>query len=183
MGRLIAISPGHYPEKPGACHDGFCEYDEAVRWADLLCDLLGPGNAVRVPGKHLKDKVAFINARTPGIAVAVDIHFNAAADAEGNPVGRGCETLYMPDSDDSKCLAEACHAALVSVFTPDRGVKEGWYRMQKKFGPDFFLAKTPCPAIIIEPDFIHRRELITAGREEACRLLAKVLLDYVTEDA
>lgn len=194
MQKLIAISPGHYPEKPGACFEGFCEHDEAVRWVDTLHDLLGPGNAVKVPGKTLRDKVAFIKARTPGISVAVEIHFNSFKqwidkdhdevidDDELFHAGRGCETLYFPDSEQGMALAAVCQEALVQFFPPDRGIKEGWYRMQKRFGPDFFLERTPCPAVILEPDFIHRRDEITAHREEACKALAKALLDFVTED-
>lgn len=192
MNKLIAISAGHYPNKPGACHEGFCEYDEAQRWADYLVALLGPGNAVRVPGTPLRDKVEFIKARD--CALAVEIHFNAFQvwkDKNGNGikdidemvnVGRGSLTYYYPGSEEGKALAVQCQEILGALFPPNHGAKEGWYRMDPKNGPIFFLEKTPCPAVLIEPEFLHNKALIQANREEACKQLAVLFLNYVNKD-
>jgi N-acetylmuramoyl-L-alanine amidase len=172
---MIFVSAGHHASKPGASYKGFCEFDEAVVWADLMIDKLG-AFGIRVPSGFLRDKVDFINARNPVDSVAIEIHFNAAVDSNGNNIGRGCETLYFPGSESGKKIATTVNDALAEVFPPNRGVKEGWYRMNKKNGPDFFLARTKCPAIIIEPDFIHRKDIIQNGREEACQKMVDALV-------
>jgi N-acetylmuramoyl-L-alanine amidase len=174
----IFVSAGHYPSKPGATFEGFAEYDEAALWADDIVEKLD-GEAVLVPTGFLGHKVGFINARSP--VLAIEIHFNAAQDADGNNVGRGCETLYYPGSDKGEKLAEIVHSALTPIFDPDRGIKEGWYRMDEKNGPDYFLAKTTCPAVIIEPEFIHRKEIIQENRAMATDLLADALRDAAKE--
>jgi hypothetical protein len=187
---MIFVSAGHYPSKPGASFEGFTEYDEASDWADLIVAHLGDAG-VLVPTGFLGHKVGFINARAPKLAI--EIHFNSfkvwedlnkdglITDDELKAAGRGCETLYFPGSVRGQQLAETVHAALSSVFTPDRGIKEGWYRMQEKNGPDYFLAKTSCPAIIIEPDFIHRKEIIQNNRDDACELISLALMDAQKE--
>lgn len=176
---MIFISVGHHEDAPGASYNGFNEFDEARRWAAILMTKLGD-SAVKVPEGVLKEKVKFINQRDPVGSVAVEIHFNSAVNAEGEHIGRGCETLYYPGSTKGKELATAVNAALATVFEPDRGVKEGWYRMNPDNGPDYFLARTRCPAIIIEPDFIHRQEIIQTNRDTACNRMADVLLEYVS---
>ena len=46
----------------------------------------------------------------------------------------------------------------VVLNAKNRGAKEGWYRMDPNNGPDAFLAKTKCPAIIVEPFFLDSSE-------------------------
>ena len=108
--------------------------------------------------------------------------FNAATDSRGTNVGRGSETLYYPGSDKGKALAEACQSALEELFPPNRGAKEGYYRMDPARGPDFFLAKTKCPAVIVEPEFVHRFALITEKRVAAVDKLANALLAFEAKD-
>jgi len=170
---MIFVCAGHHVKAPGASYKGFNEYDEACLWSKLIVDYIG-NNAVLVPNGVIKDKVQFINDRDPVDSIAVEIHFNSAKDDQGTPIGEGAETLYYPDSVKGRVIATKVQAALAGLFR-DRGVKEGWYRMQKRFGPDYFLARTKCPAIIIEPDFIHRREYIQTRREQACRAIANAL--------
>lgn len=178
---MIFISAGHYPASPGARYGRFIEHDEAVIWAELLVEELG-GDGTLVPTGYLRDKVDFINKRILNGDIAVEVHFNAAKDSSGKNVGRGCETLYYPGSDKGKELAEVCQSALSVYFSPDRGVKEGWYRMDPNRGPDFFLAKTVCPAVILEPEFVHRFELIYEYRNQTVELLAdRLKLHYKGE--
>lgn len=162
---MIFISAGHYPSAPGAKWERFIEYDEAVIWADMIC--AGIDTSMRVPTGVLKNKVNFINERIMNGDIAIEIHFNAARDSNNNPIGRGCETLYYPGSEKGKELAELCQTVLAAHYPPDRGVKEGWYRMDPSKGADFFLAKTKCPAVILEPEFVHRSDIIEENREEA----------------
>ena len=186
---MILISAGHHPTKPGACFEGFCEHDEALRWVDEICKHLGE-LCVKVPPSVLKDKIAFINARSPDIAV--EIHFNSAkvwkdlnengiVDAgEMKNVGRGALTLYCPNSVKGKALATVVQEAMSPLYgTHWNGVMEGWYRMSKKYGADKFLTKTRCPAIIIEPEFIHHKDLIQEHREVACFNIVQALVEYI----
>jgi|SRR5210317_1096777 len=179
---MIFISAGHYPAAPGARYGRFIEHDEAIIWAERIADKLG-GNGTLVPTGYLREKVDFINKRIMNGDVAVEIHFNAAKDSSGNNVGRGSETLYYPGSVKGKLLAEACQSALAAHYPPDRGVKEGWYRMDPERGPDFFLAKTACPAVILEPEFVHRNELIHEFRNITCEAIALTLLNFKGGDS
>jgi len=173
---MIFISAGHYPSAPGAKHERFIEHDEAVVWADKIVELLD--GSIRVPTGVLRTKVDFINERIMNGDVAIEIHFNAALDGEGNHVGRGCESLYYPGSDKGEALALSCQAALSKTYSPDRGAKEGWYRMDRSRGADFFLAKTRCVAVIIEPEFVHRSDLITDNRKQAITNLVEMLKEF-----
>jgi N-acetylmuramoyl-L-alanine amidase len=170
---MIFISAGHHPSAPGATYERFVEHDEAVIWAEIMVDGLGDNGAL-VPTGVLKSKVDYINSRIMDGDVAIEIHFNSAM-KDGEHVGRGSETLYYPGSEDGEELAETVQSALREVFPPDRGIKEGWYHMDPERGADFFLAKTKCPALIIEPDFVHRSDLIIERRHEAIQKMIEVL--------
>jgi N-acetylmuramoyl-L-alanine amidase len=175
---MIFISAGHHPAAPGAKFDRFIEHDEATIWADKMAHKLGLDSSL-VPVGTLQQKVSYINARLMDGDIAIEIHFNAARDADNKPVGRGCETLYYPGSVKGELLATLCQDALAEVFPPDRGVKEGWYRMDPNRGPDFFLARTKCPAVILEPEFVHHANLIIENRDKAIGMLVDSLQEYV----
>jgi len=208
---IIFISAGHYPSKPGAVFDGFVEHDEAMIWSKRLMELL-KDKAMLVPTGILQDKVGFINARsTPG-SFCVEIHFNDATkwtdknrdgvmtDDEIAHIGEGAETLYCPGSDAGMRLAAIVQASLEDLFPykwtdhnrnglqekdelTGRGIKEGWYRMNKANGPDFILAKTKCPTVIVEPEFVQRKDRIISNREAACLHLAAALIAHQEEVA
>ena len=183
---VIFISAGHNPLNPGARFGHFIEYDEAQIWAKLLTEALNeltrvPESppAILVPTGLLKEKAKFINARALPGDIAVEIHFNDATDGEGAHIGSGCEVLHYPSSEKGKALASSVLEPLAVVFPPSRGVKAGWYRLDPKFGPDFFLAKTNCPAIIIEPEFVRNAETIRLKRDAAIAAVAFGLRDHV----
>ena len=172
---MILISAGHHAKKPGACYEGFCEFDEAEKWADLVVQHLGDKSA-RVPSGYLRDKVEFINSRNP--TIAIEIHFNSAV-ADGKNIGEGCEVLHYPSSKVGIILAEVILESLEMVFPPSRGIKEGWYRMDQSKGVDFFLERTKCPSVIVEPQFIHLKENIQNRRAEACLKMADAIEDFL----
>ncbi len=178
---MIFISAGHHPAAPGATFDRFIEHDEAIIWAEQMADKLGLDSTL-VPVGTLSQKVSYINARIMDGDVAIEIHFNAARDADNEPIGRGCETLYYPGSERGEHLATQCQDALALAFPPDRGIKEGWYRMDPKRGADFFLARTKCPAVILEPEFVHRSDLIVEHKDMAIGLLIDNLKEYTDGD-
>ena len=174
---MIAISAGHHNFSKGASYGSFNEHDEAVLWADYLVECL-EGEAILVPHGFLKKKVAFINGN-PEIKLAIEIHFNSAL-KDGEHIGKGSETLHYPGSTKGVMTAHIIQATLGQIFTPDRGVKEGYYQMKKHRGPDFFLAKTRCTALILEPEFIQREAIIKRDRKIACEAIAGALLDAVS---
>lgn len=187
---MIFVSAGHGPGADlGVCYEGFCEHPEACLWRDAIvagCNLLGtPSEAV--PAVSLRQKVEHVNSRVAevGKSVAIEVHFNAG----GTPgKTRGCETLYAPKSTNGAVLADFVQQAMVQFFPPDRTAKEGWYKMDHPHRvdfpgdvpgdekPDYFLVKTACPAVIIEPDFIYERVRIQGMREAAAKAIASALV-------
>lgn len=182
---MILLSAGHYPLRPGANYKSFCEHDEAVRWVESIGRYLESEYGV-VPTGKLRQKVAFINRRDP--ICAIEVHFNSAIklqDIDGDGikdivnVGNGALSLYCPGSIKGKQLASLMQSAMETIFKRHwDGVMEGYYRMDKRNGVDFFLRRTSCPAVIIEPEFIHHKDLIQSNREEVCRLLAEALDNF-----
>jgi len=167
---MILISAGHYKEKPGSSYGDFAEHQEAVIWRDILVDML---DGDPVPAGILRNKVEFINSAKPDLAI--EIHFNDAINSSGERIGEGSETLYYPGSIKGLRIANLVQSELSKIFGPNRGAKEGWYRMDKRYGPDFFLARTSCVSIIIEPEFVVNAEKIRANRESGCRAIADAL--------
>lgn len=180
---MILVSAGHHPTQPGALFGDFVEHDEAMLWVVEIARHLG-GRGLVVPPGVLAKKVDFINRHDP--ALAIEIHFNDAwkdrnADCvqqDDEHVGTGCETLYMPGSPRGESLAHAVQDSIAAIFAPDRGIKAGYYRMDPARGPDFFLARTVCPSIIVEPDFVTNADRIRANRAGACAAIATALLNW-----
>lgn len=176
----IAISIGHHKDSQGAEFEGVTEYALASGWAYDISDCIDGSFVV---SGILNDKVRKINSKDARLAV--EVHFNSYKiwedanrdgiidDDELRNAGRGSETLYMPKSIKGKLLAKHVQDQLGKIARPNRGIKEGWYRMDKKRGPDFFLRRTICPAIIIEPEFIHRLEEINKMKSQAILLIAQ----------
>lgn len=173
----IALGPGHSPPDFGACYRGLREHIEAVKVFVGLDRLLRDGNmghAVLELFGPLSAKVEEVNAWRPDIAL--ELHFNAVAPSDGGEA-RGAETLYFPGSEKGKALAERIQRALVSVCNlRDRGVKprEDLY----------FLAKTACPAVIVEPLFISSRKdtrILLARRDDIVMAIFIGIQDYFRE--
>ena len=181
MGGKVFIAAGHYPTAPGAGFEGFYEHEEATRWVSVMTALDPDARVlVPVPTGTLKEKTVFINKRCDRQRdVAVEIHFNSFVDTQGNHKGSGCVSLFYPDSKTSAALANACQEVLKVHFPPDRGIAAGWYRGNELRGPYYFLAKTSCAAVILEPEFVHHRELIQSKRQEVAQALAAMLAEYV----
>lgn len=177
----ILLSAGHYPERPGASYRGHTEHAEALLWQEILGNtLIEKGiSTTFVPIGTLVEKVQYINSQDR-VAAAIEIHFNAAV----VDTAKGCETLHFPGSGKGYSLAGYIQDQLAGVFPPSRGVKEGWWRMdfpgQEDYPGDiegdevvdYFLRRTYCPSVIVEPEFIHNIETIKAKRREGCEGIA-----------
>ena len=185
---MILVSAGHHAAAQGAQFKGSTEWEEAVLWRDIIVQEIGEHRAHAIPSGTLPQKVQYINARSPWMAV--EIHFNSAIDAEGKHVGEGFETLYYPGSVKGRIVAAEVQKHLSwALQTRNRGIKEGWYRMDAPGRVDYhgdvdgdetidyFLRKTRCPAVILEPEFIHRQTFIKRMRGPACEAIADALQD------
>jgi len=172
---MIFISIAHHEEKPGVSYNGFNEYDESIRWANCLAEILG-SQCLLVPQGTTKRKVRFINDRDPSTSIAIEVHFSHNPDTSTGPNGEGCTTLYAPRNTSSKRVAEVVSDAVGEHFGIDQGVKEGYYKDDPANGPDFFLSNVNCPSVIVMPDFIHRKGFITQLRNPACVDIAAALL-------
>lgn len=189
---MLIVSPGHYPAEPGACYPAgqrlYCEHGEALEWVRRIA--FYARNRVMVdiaPSLWLGDKVRWINRHVPSAELAAEIHFNS----DPKHAGRGCETLYCPRSEAGALAARIVQGAMSNVLGPDRGVHEGWYRMDRPGhvdypgdtdgdeNVDYFLKATACPALILEPEFIHHRERINEVRDEACEQIAHALAEAI----
>ena len=153
----ILLSAGHNPSAKGACNGDFFEHDEAVKWVKELQFLLMPFvDVVRVPTGSLKEKVNFINSQKD-VKIAIEIHFNAMMKVSGS------ESLYYPKSTKGKELAICIQREFEKngLFLPNRGAKEGYYHGAGSNGRKllYFLAKTKCLSVIIEPQFIYYRNV------------------------
>lgn len=185
------ISAGHHKKAEGARFGDVTEYQLSTKWADRIAEIMGD-QCVRVPNGTLKEKVAFIN-QFDRKSIAIDIHFNSfkmwkdqnangvVDDGEMVHAGRGSETLYYPSSKTGEKAARIMQGSISQVFKPDRGIKEGYYQMNKSKGVDFFLARTSCTSLIIEPEFIDNLETLDQNMDSCCHAIASALLDIEKE--
>ncbi len=168
----IFVSAGHHPKVKGArFKDEFVEYDEAVPGQDLICNTL-KSFGIRVQTGTLRQKVKRINnlielgGPTIDTPIAIEIHFNSAKNAKGRHIGTGTETLYR--GHEGEIIANVVQEAMCKAMgTKSRGVKER--------NDLHFLKATICPAIIIEPEFVHRYPIIQHYRKSACLRIAQAL--------
>jgi hypothetical protein len=71
--------------------------------------------------------------------------------------------------------AEDLLEVLSTYFKPNRGAKEGYYKLDPNNGIDYFLKETTCHAVIMEPEFIQNLDLINSSRVLCCKMIAKKL--------
>ena len=187
----IALSAGHNPNAKGASNGaGFNEYDEAIKWLARLMELFEGGEyiqAIAVPTGSLRSKINFVN-RQKDLKLALEIHFNSCASTKV----KGSETLFHPGSYRGKQAANLIQRSVASLMPPNRGIKEGWYRMDRPGIKDYagdvpgdetidaFLRDTYCPAVILEPEFIQNKAVIEANRDICCEVIYDAIVDYLT---
>ncbi len=185
----VAISAGHNPKAKGALNaQGTYEFDLTVPWADRLAALLSireDVKVVRVPTGSLSSKIGFINQQW--FNLALEVHFNSCAAAKV----RGSETLYCPGSVVGERAARVVQRTMAAIMPPNRGTKEGWYRMDRPGIADYagdvdgdevidaFLRNTRCPAIIVEPEFIQNEQVIRDSEALCCEVIAMAVYDVL----
>ena len=189
----VAISLGHRPARPGYKIKQISEYSELAPLVGYLIQRLSQkGILAYIIGTGiLQNKVAHINRLKADLAV--EVHLNAGG-------GHGAETLYCPGSSTGKRLDQDVQDQIVLLGMRDRGVKEGWFRMDKPGvkehskdiegdeKKDYFLEKTNCPAIIIEPYFLdnNSERIAYTNNSEFYKLLAdrivNGIINFIEED-
>lgn len=191
---MIAVSAGHNPNACGAGDNGFFEYPETQRWANLIYQNLRDAgvDARLIPAEDLTAKVQVVNGFFDhgDIKLAIEVHFNSCPGGGAS----GCETLFCPGSSKGIKLASIIQRKMATLMRPDRGTKEGWYKMDRPGivdydgdvdgdeHPDYFLKATKCTAVVIEPEFIQDRQKIEDNRDACCALITEALLRYLNYD-
>lgn len=153
--RVIGVCVGHSrPGDSGAASVGNVtewKYNQPIA-ADVVARLRAAGHDAilydKYVGSSYSTSVNWIAAqlKEAGAEVAIELHFNAAAAS-----AKGFEYLYWHASPSSKKLAElltARHAATLPGTT-NRGARS---RTSTDRGA-YYLQKTPCPSVILEPFF------------------------------
>jgi len=186
--KIVALSIAHYPNRAGASYKGVNEHAVSTVWISTLKRILESYGVIviQTPVGGLRKKVKFINDHDSD--VAVEIHFNGSS----NPKVSGTETLYCPGSVKGKKFAEIVHSNYVKeMHCRDRGIKEGWYRMDRPYiedypgdidgdeKKDYFLQYTSCPALIPEPEFIAQQDNINDNMESACIGIALGIIEFL----
>ena len=177
------IAAGHFPEKAGACHEGFCEWDEANEWVKIMESyLVNAGKKINenffiVPPNVVALKTSYVNSRCSKKDIFVEVHFNSAAMSYHTLI-EGCETLYYPTSVRGKKVAKVLQNRMLDAYDlKDRGIKEGWYQQKKSKGIIYTLRGTRCTTVILEPEFIQHKEKIQAMREPVSKAVVDGLLE------
>lgn len=146
----IAVGAGHYPKHPGVVveHDGIIirEHDCAKKLESILVRKLENYYMYRVYtfSGNLIEKVKTINETRTDIAI--ELHFNCCN-------AHGGEILYYP-SMGSTLLAYNIGRYMKHYVSKWRGVKVGYYHGDPHKQMLYFLRKTKCPAVILEPGFL-----------------------------
>lgn len=191
----VAISAGHHEGARGAGANNFFEYPETMKWATILMTIINDRypeiRAHLVPAESLTEKVRFINALHDQykLSFALEVHFNSSPGGGAS----GSESLFCPGTKKGVRAANIIQNAIGELMAPNRGTKEGWYKMDRPGivdydgdmdgdeHPDYFLKATKCPAVVVEPEFIQHQGAINTNRDECCSLMADAIARIVRE--
>ena len=184
----ILLSAGHNPSARGAEHNGHTEHGVATRWINKIAQIVSQAreSVLIVPTGTLTSKVNYINANNAKLAL--ELHFNSDASKRQ----KGSESLYCPGSSKGKIFADIIQQEFINLnlFQPNRGSKEGWYQMDKPGHIDYkgdidgdekidyFLHKTNCVSIILEPEFIYNIDIIQNNEDAACKAIADGIIKF-----
>ncbi len=189
--KRIAISIGHYPEKSGARFEDLIEHEIAGEWVDKILDTFDDiydfdceepiFEFIPVPVGTLREKVKWINSHD--FDYAIEMHFNSV----GGAIVSGAETLYMPGSYRGRQFASIVQDyTIVPLNIRDRGIKEGlyWSSRERTNTPLYFLRRTNCPAIIMEPEFLqsYKRTINNRKIVDFCYALIDALETVVLDE-
>jgi hypothetical protein len=182
--KTFVLSAGHNPDKKGAKWADLYEYDVTSKWIPEIARYLRyKGHSViEIKTGSLVQKVKDVNVKTMGYddVLAVELHFNSA----GDTFVEGSETIYYPGSVSGHKAALEYNTKFFELaekyVIKDRGIKEGWHRMDRPgvvdfYGdqdgdemPNYWLRKTSCTALILEPLFMCQLPKLNDNWKELC---------------
>ncbi len=187
MLKIVGLSAGHFSGSGQATHQGVSERQIAEQWVRNISRNLDKQHGIATvvaPDAILHRKVEYFNRTSP--RVIVEVHFNA------NIKVSGCETLYYPGSRTGRYLASIVHETYAPFCNnKDRGIKEGWYRMDRPKIKDYpgdregdevplyLLKRTKAPCLIVEPEFIYHLDKIVEMEDKVCEAIASGLNRYL----
>ena len=157
----VIISIGHDANSQGASYGNITEYSYNSNLVEYMKEAVysHPEKSVifHFVDTTLRHTVIKINELVAEYGkdncIAIELHLNSS-----RSIAHGCETLYFPFSKTSKKLATRFNDDLYErawhFVGPNRGAKPGWYQGIKNGTLLYFLHRTACPALIIEPMFI-----------------------------
>lgn len=182
---MIVLSIAHSTKDPGNTHCGLVEHQISEVMSDACATMLrahGVETLLLAPSAlpypdDLKDKVRQINELKPQLAL--EIHTNAVDDTAPNY----SEVIYEPGSVEAKLAASHISGVLRDALGqahhmwPAKGAVEAERNL-------YFLQKTICPALIVEPLFQSNPEqaawLKTQGAPETIgAIVADGILNYL----
>lgn len=145
--KKIAIDPGHGGHDPGVVIKHHKEKDINLKLsADLFSQLLSANyNPLLLRGGDLDMNLAkrVQEATDWNADLFISIHHNG----HSNPLARGTETYFYPDSIIGQETATIMQREMVNLLSlPDRGIKNS-----KNL---YVLRHTPMPAVLLEPLFL-----------------------------
>ena len=181
---MILLSGGHYEDKPGARYRSDSEYPNTFRMAINIHELLTYDYGIIasiIPPTSLNSKTDYVNKihQQCGVDLAVEIHLNSAANTGEDFKVQGSETLFHPKSRLGRKYAKHVQNIIGETFTPNRGIKEGWFRGDESLGVLGFLRYTRCPALVLEPEFIQNVHIWKTQEDELCRVIAEALSSVI----
>lgn len=158
----LVICAGHNETHYGVKKNGHVEYEEVLRIAKVLFEILGPIHDCHFVEGTLAEKVNKINAIKPNLAL--EIHLGNI----NNDTTRGCRGLYSSYHAEGKLAADLIINSLTKELECDSlGTEVGWYkhispeivksgRCPEGWKPklDLFLGKSNYTSVIVEPYFI-----------------------------
>jgi len=200
----IALCPGHKHSAKGAVNKKYNlnEYDEgSIIVEHMATQLRDLGHNVTVIDGGLTHKVDTINSG--GFDLAIDYHHNADADhLDPNDYddtrGTGSMVMYCPKAktygepepgSTRRSQANTVSASIASSLgIRDLKGRPGWYWGQNSLSngkptkKDYFLRKTTCPSLILEPGYIDNNKfaktwLVSKRHEELATAAVKALLE------
>jgi len=179
----VYLNPGHDQLSlkgtpgydPGACNEelGMYENEVALAIGELVKKYLIEAYC-EVEMRQDEDLYKVCNeANRSGAEIFVSIHCNAF-----NGTAHGTETLYYPNDEDGRRLAECINSQIVDSFEiTDRGVKER--------SDLIVLNQTYMPAVLVETAFIdntpHDAILLRDDKDDFARAIARGITDYFSE--
>jgi len=192
-----AVSPSGYTENEQAeymnirmQHD--IRMDKWIQDRKIVCLYLNRG--------PLRERIAAINYshKTVGVHAAIEPHFNALVDADGEPVKsqRGFYAMCWRGSKYGLLLAQKMVERIGQIHPgPNLGVCEvdddsRWIGHEKKEYDDApslaFVQNTRCPAVIVELGYYTNKEEglwleKLPHRYEVASAMARGIVDYLKE--